>query len=102
MSPNPSPRLSSEDNGTASSLDLLLSELGDEAGLDDEGLGNAALAEELEGAGVGEVNHGDGTSGGLNLGVGKGDELGLDMILFLDSELCRIRRTLSTLMVGRT
>lgn len=70
-------RLGDELDDTTGSLDLLLSLLGDEAGLDDEGLVDGTLAEELEGVGraVDEVNDGDGAGRGVDLGLRKSDQL---------------------------
>merc|ERR1711970_543566 len=57
--------------GTADLLNLLLSRLGEELGHHNDGLlGEAALAEHLEEAGLGDVNHGHDTLGlHLSLGV---------------------------------
>ena len=53
--------LCSEDACTTSLSDLLLSTLGEELGLDNDGLlGESALAEDLEVTGLGDVDHRDG------------------------------------------
>lgn len=92
----PYPCLCNELDDTTSLLDLLLSEPGDESGLDDEWSVNSALAQldevsaisqtrhhskslfstyKLELAEVGEVENGDGAFWGIDLSLGKGDEL---------------------------
>jgi hypothetical protein len=93
--------LSNELDDTTGSLDLRLSGLGDEAGLDDEGLVDAALAEELELAGVDKVNDGDGASGGLNLRLGKRNKLWRSEKNHLLCSCGILLLTLSMLMVGR-
>ena len=53
--------LCGEDASTTSLSDLLLSTLGEELGLDDDGLvGESALAEDLEVTGLGDIDHRDG------------------------------------------
>lgn len=71
----PSASLSDKLDDATGGLDLLLGEGRDEAGLDNEGLVNAALAKELELAAVGEVDHGDSSGRSLDLSLGKRDEL---------------------------
>lgn len=60
---------------TTSLLDLLLSQLGNESGLDDERLVDSSLSEELVLVEVAQVNDGNGSSRSLNLGSVERDEL---------------------------
>lgn len=84
-------RLSDELDDTAGLLDLLLGEGRDEAGLDDKGLADAALAKELEVAEVDKVDNGDRAGGGLNLSLGERDELGRVSWLGGYVALCQFR-----------
>lgn len=94
-------RLSDELDDTAGLLDLLLSESRDEAGLDDKGLADAALAKELEVAEVDKVDNGDRASGGLNLSLGERDKLQRLVGWGALWHFRPSRLTLSRLIVGR-
>lgn len=67
--------LGDELDDTTSCPDLLFGQPRDESSLDDERLGDSALTEELVLAELTEVNNGDGTFRGINLGGIEGDEL---------------------------
>ena len=68
-------RLGDNLDDTTSLLDLLLGQLGDESGLDDERLVDSALSEELVLVELAQVNDGDGALRGINLGSVERNEL---------------------------